>query len=109
MMEGYLKILAPFAPHITEEIWRNVLGHENSIHRAAWPAYDPNKLQAATFELVVQVNGKVRDRFQASSTITEEEAKAAALASEKVQIFLAGKSPSQVVYVKGRLVNVVVT
>jgi leucyl-tRNA synthetase len=65
-------------------------------------------LQAATFELVVQVNGKVRDKITVASDISEDEAKATVLASEKVQKWLEGKTPKQVVYVKGRLVSVVV-
>lgn len=103
--ETLLKLLAPFAPHLAEELWHK-LGHETSIHREAWPNYDPAKCVAATFELVVQVNGKVRDKFEAPTDIPEEEAKAKALASEKVKPFLVGKEPQKVVYVKGRLVSI---
>jgi leucyl-tRNA synthetase len=110
MVEGYLKMLAPFAPHLADEIWCEVLGHKTSINArgAGWPAFDASKLQAATFELVVQVNGKVRDKITVASDISEDEAKATVLASEKVQKWLEGKTPKQVVYVKGRLVSVVV-
>lgn len=110
MVEGYLKMLAPFAPHLADEIWCEVLGHKTSINArgAGWPAFDTSKLQAATFELVVQVNGKVRDKMTVASDIGEDEAKAMVLASEKVQKWLEGKTPKQVVYVKGRLVSVVV-
>jgi leucyl-tRNA synthetase len=104
---GFLQLLAPFAPHLTEELWR-LAGKEGSIHRSGWPAFDPAKLQSEHFELVIQVNGKVRDRIQVSSGISEGEAKEQALASEKVQALLQGKPPQQVVYVKGRLVNIVV-
>lgn len=104
---GFLQLLAPFAPHLTEELWK-MAGKESSIHLSAWPGFDPSKLQAETFELVIQVNGKVRDRVQVPSGISEEEAKQKALASEKAQALFQGKAPQQVVYVKGRLVNIVV-
>jgi leucyl-tRNA synthetase len=105
---GFLQMLAPFAPHVTEELWEKI-GGVGSVHArgAGWPAYDPSKLTAATFELVLQVNGKVRDRVQVPSDISEEEAKQRALSSEAVQKTLGGASPKQVIYVKGRLVNVV--
>lgn len=105
MKEGYLKLLAPFAPHLAEELW-NRSGGEESIHVSAWPSYDESKIVAASFELVVQVNGKVRDRIQVASDISEEEAKAKALSSENVQKYLEGKEPKKVIYVKGKLVTI---
>lgn len=105
--EGFLKILAPFAPHLAEELW-SVLGNTESIHHATWPTYDPQKTIAASFELVIQVNGKVRDKITVPADISEDDAKAHALASEKVQKYLEGKEPSQVRYIKGRLVSVTV-
>lgn len=107
MRDGYLQILAPFAPHMTEELWSQ-MGHEDSIHRSAWPTFDPSKIVASTFELVIQINGKVRDKMTVATDISEEDAKAKALASEKVQAHLAGKTPSKILYVKGRLVTIVV-
>lgn len=103
--ESFVKILAPFAPHMTEEIWSR-MGHTTSIHLEPWPTYDPKKIVAATFELVVQVNGKVRDRLTVETDIGEEEAKAKALSSEKVRPYLEGKTPQKIVYVKGRLVSI---
>jgi leucyl-tRNA synthetase len=103
--ETLLKLLAPFAPHLAEELWHK-LGHETTIHREAWPQYDPAKCVAATFELVIQVNGKVRDKMMVSADIAEEEAKNLALSSEKVKQFLEGKEPQKVVYVKGRLLSI---
>ncbi len=105
--EGFLKILAPFAPHLTEELW-HLSGYEDTIHHSAWPTYDASKLQTTMFELVVQVNGKVRDRISVSADIMEEAAKEFALASEKVKSYLVGKQPKQVIFVKGKLVNIVV-
>jgi leucyl-tRNA synthetase len=104
-LEAFLKILAPFAPHMTEELWHR-MGHETTIHREPWPAYDPKRIVAATFELVVQVNGKVRDRLTVDADISEKEVTAKALASEKVKPYLEGKEPKKVVYVKGRLVGI---
>jgi leucyl-tRNA synthetase len=106
MREGYLKILAPFAPHLAEELWEK-MGGKGSIHVSAWPTPDASKLQSATFELVVQVNGKLRDRVRVASDISEEEARKLALSAEKVQAFIVGQEPKQVVYVPGRLVNIV--
>ncbi len=103
--ETLLKLLAPFAPHITDELWRR-LGHETSIHVSVWPTYDASKLTASTFELVIQVNGKVRDKITLPSTVTEADAKEAALSSEKVNVFLDGAEPKKIVYVPGRLVSI---
>ena len=103
--DGFLQVFAPFAPHIAEEIW-HLIGHTDSIHQSAWPTYDAAKLQAATFELVIQVNGKVRGKIVVDSDIAEEEAKEKALASEAVQKFLEGRAPKKVIYVAGRLVNI---
>ena len=105
-VESYLRILTPFAPHLTSELWQR-LEKASDIHRAGWPVFDPSKLQAATFELVLQVNGKVRDRVQVESGISEAEAKEKALASEQVQKWLEGKQPKQVIYIVGKLVSVV--
>jgi len=107
MQVGYLQILAPFAPHITEELWSR-LGQMGSIHRSAWPTYDASKLQAATFELVVQINGKVRAKIAVGSTIDEAGARAAALSDENVQKHLDGKELQQVRYIPGKLLSLVV-
>ena len=103
--ESILKILAPFAPHMTEELW-HTLGNTTSIHVSGWPAYDSSKLKASTFELVIQVNGKVRDKMTVASDISEKDATTQALASEKIQAALAGKTPQKIVYVNGRLLSI---
>ncbi|MFA5130014.1 MAG: leucine--tRNA ligase [Patescibacteria group bacterium] len=108
MVEGYIKILAPFAPHLAEELWSSDGHRSGSVHMSGWPQYDASKIVSAVFELVIQVNGKVRDRIQVASDISEADAKAKALASEKVQNYLAGKEPKQVIYVKGKLVSIVI-
>ena len=103
--EALAKILAPFTPHLAEELWHK-LGHETTIHREPWPTYDPAKCVAETFELVIQVNGKVRDKMEVPADISEDDAKAKALASEKVKPYLADKKPSKIIYIKGRLVSI---
>ncbi|KAA0206225.1 leucine--tRNA ligase [Candidatus Uhrbacteria bacterium] len=108
--DGFIKLLAPFAPHLAEEIWE-VTGPQigpkrDSIHRSGWPTFDASKLKAATFELVVQVNGKVRAKIEVDSDIAEAEAKAKAVAA--AEKWLEGQEPKQVIYVEGKLVSIVV-
>ena len=102
----YLRMLAPVAPHIAEELWQQ-LGKPYSIHTQPWPEVDEEAAAQEEITLVVQVNGKVRDRITVPADISEDEAKAAALASEGAQKSLEGRAPKQVIYVKGRLVNIV--
>lgn len=104
--EIFLKLLAPFAPHLAEELWRRA-GHDTSIHLAAWPVCDEAKIRRETFELVVQVNGKVREKMTVPAEITEEDAKENALASPHVQKHLHGETPTRIVYVPGRLISIV--
>lgn len=102
----YLRMLAPIAPHISEELWAR-LGKPYSIHTQPWPEVDEAAAEEQQITLVVQVNGKVRDRITVSAGISQEEARAAALASQIVQRLLNGKAPRQVIVVPGKLVNVV--
>ena len=103
----YLRILAPVAPHIAEELWAR-LGNPYSVHTQSWPEVDEAAAAQDEITLVLQVNGKVRDRLTVPVDIAAEDAKAAALASDAVQKHLEGKTPRQVIYVPGKLVNVVV-
>ena len=105
--EIYIKMLAPVAPHITEEMWAE-LGQPYSIHLQPWPKVDEEAAKDEEITLVVQVNGKVRDRIQVPVDVSEATAKEKALGSEGVQKSLEGKTPRQVIYVKGRLVNIVI-
>ena len=105
--EGFLKILAPYAPHITEELW-HALDHEDSIHHSHWPAYDSTKLKSSTFEMPIQINGKIRDVLVVDADISEEEVTSLAFASEKVQKWLEGKEAKKITYIKGRLVSIAV-
>ncbi len=118
-IEKLLLLLAPMAPHITEELWersasaegfgsRGRTGHGYSIHNQRLPEWDPELAADEVITLVVQVNGKLRDKLEVSASISEDEAKKAALASQKVQEQLNGKQVVKTIYVPGKLVNVVV-
>jgi leucyl-tRNA synthetase len=106
--EIFLKLLAPFAPHITEEIWRESFGHATSIHREPWPIYDPKLLIEDMVTIVLQVNGKMRGTIQMDASVTEETAKTAALADEGVKRSIGSAVPTKIIYVDKKLVNIVV-
>jgi leucyl-tRNA synthetase len=106
-IRALLLLSAPVTPHLTEELWAR-RGLPYSIHQQAWPEYDAAAAAEETITLVVQINGKVRDRIQVAADIGEEEATARALATEGAQRHLDGKPPKKVLYVPGRLVNIVV-
>jgi len=106
-VEKFLLMLAPIAPHVSEELWE-VSGHPYSIHQQAFPTWDDGLAADELITLVVQVNGRVRDRLEVPADIEEAAAQELALASPKVQSFTQGKSVSRTVYVPGRLINVVV-
>lgn len=107
-MSMLVRILSPFAPHMTEELWQDVLGMEGSVGRAAWPAFDTSKLVNDTFVLAVQVNGKLRGDIEVTSDISDDDAKAQALLHPNVVKWMEGKEPKKVIYVKGKLVSIVV-
>jgi leucyl-tRNA synthetase len=100
-------VLAPLAPHIAEEFWAE-LGNEKSIFTEKWPTYNPENLEDDSFELVIQVNGKVRDKIQVSRSITEEEAQKQAQATEKIKKHLADQIPKKIIYIKEKLINIVI-
>ncbi|MFN2292429.1 MAG: leucine--tRNA ligase [Anaerolineae bacterium] len=104
--EILIRLLAPLAPYIAEELWAR-RGGKFSVHQQPWPAYDPALTIDETITLVVQVNGKVRDRIAAPASISDEEARRLALGSQAVQRILDGKPPRRVIVVPGQLVNVV--
>jgi leucyl-tRNA synthetase len=107
-VEPLVVLVAPFAPHLAEELWE-LLGHEHSLFTSAnWPAYDPARAVADTVEFVVQVNGKLRARMAMTRGISERDAQAAALADENVRRFIDGKQIRKVVFVPDRLLNLVV-
>ena len=106
-VEKFLLMLAPIAPHVTEELWERT-GRKYSIHRQPYPVWDDDLAAEDMITLVVQVNGKVRDRLEVPADIEEEAAQQMALASPRIKSFTDGKSVRKAVYVPGRLVNLVV-
>jgi leucyl-tRNA synthetase len=106
-VEIYIKMLAPVAPHISEEIWHR-LRKPYSIHVKSWPKVDDVAAADEEITLIIQVNGKLRDRIQVPVGITEEDAKAMALESDAVKKHLDRAIPRQIIYVPGRLINIVV-
>jgi len=123
--EIYLKMMAPVTPHIAEELWYRMSkgepSNENtapqstttarpyqSIHLQSWPQVDEAAAKEDVIELPVQINGKVRDHINVPAEATEEEVKAAALASEIVQKYLEGRQPRKVIVAMGKLVSVVI-
>ncbi len=105
-VESYILLLAPMAPFVAEEFWR-ALGHNTSIHLEAWPKYDPELTRDETVTVVVQVNGKVRDRLQVEAGTAENSVRAMALQSDAVAKHLNGKAPKKVIYVPDKLVSIV--
>ena len=104
--QTFLKLLHPFAPHLTEEIWQQK-GYEGFVVKSAWPVPNPDLMQDDTVEIGVQVNGKVRDRIAVPANASREEIEAAAKASTKVQRCLAGQEIKKVIVVPGRMVSFV--
>ena len=118
----FLKILAPFAPHMTEELWQQfggkrsdlkgaqglTLKSQDSIHLSSWPEYDKEKIKEEKVKIVIQINGKVRGEIIIEVDEKEEEIKQKALESESVLRHTVGKSVKKVIYIKNRLINIVV-
>jgi len=131
-LEAFLKLLAPFAPHISEELWQQTRGLTQtergqtqtkfprksassqrqfafkSIHLEKWPEYDEKLLKTETFTLVIQVNGKTRDIIEAPTGISREEAEKLALRREKIQNIIKSSTAKKIIYVPDRLINIVV-
>ena len=106
-VEGLVKLLSPVVPHITEELWSK-LGHVGSIAYAKWPTYDESKLVEDVVEIVVQINGKVRQHLQVSKDASREELQALALNDERIKQELVDKEVKKVIAVPGKLVSIVV-
>jgi len=113
----FLILLAPFAPHITEELWRQ-LGpastkssagkHQDSIHDEKWPKYDSELIKEEMITLIIQVNGRVRDKIEVEVNISEEKAKELVISSKKVQKWISGKEIKKVIFVPRKLINIVI-
>ncbi len=103
----FLQILAPFAPHITEELWQN-LGEKKSIHLSPWPEWDEEMMKESEVKIVVQINGKLRSEIKVPTDETEENSKKKALADGTILKHIAGKNVKKIIYVKNRLINIVI-
>jgi leucyl-tRNA synthetase len=105
-LEALVALLAPFAPHMAEELWEKT-GHAGFLMQSPWPAFDAELAREELVTLVVQVNGKLRDKFEAEPGLAEAEMEARALALPKIQAALGGRPPRKVICVKDKLVNIV--
>jgi leucyl-tRNA synthetase len=107
-LETFVGLLSPIAPFISEHIWQEALGHKgHSIHRQPWPAYDEQLVIADTVEIMIQVNGRLRDRVEVPAAIADDELEQLVLERDKVRHHLNGKAVRKTIIVPGRLVNVV--
>lgn len=105
-LETLVILLAPFVPHVTEELWER-MGKEGSVHSVQWPAYDEQALVLDEVEIAVQINGKVRDKLVVATQATREEVEKQALETERIQALITGKTVRKVIVVPGKLVNIV--
>jgi leucyl-tRNA synthetase len=106
-LEAILLLLAPFAPHITEELWLEI-GHTESIHNQPWPEADEAALVQNEMTVVLQVNGKVRDRIMVAADISKAELEKKAISQPAISEWIQGKAIVKVIMVPGKLVNIVV-
>lgn len=106
-LEALVQLVQPFAPHMAAELWKQ-LGSEEQIDFAAWPKWDETKIASDTMTIIVQVNGKLRAKLEVSNATSEQAIKQAALADEKVHNFIGNQKPTKLIYIPGRIVNIVV-
>lgn len=105
-VDNLILLLAPFTPHITEELWQ-IVGHNDSVHQQSWPVYDEKAMTVDEVTIVIQINGKMRDRLQIAAGASKEATEAAALAQPKIAEQLAGQTVKKVVVIPNKLVNIV--
>jgi len=106
-MEKTMHLLSPFAPHICEELWAQ-MGHDTLLARSSWPEYDPDLAQEETVTIVIQINGKLRDKIDVERDLPEEQVKEKALGMGRVKSFVGDKEIRKVIYIKNKLVNIVI-
>ncbi|WP_066636411.1 leucine--tRNA ligase [Desulfolucanica intricata] len=106
-VETLLILLAPFAPHITEELWTGI-GHQESVHTRNWPVYDPQALEEDEITIVIQINGKVRDRMAIPANMSKEDMQEHVMQQPRVKELLSGREVRKIIPVPGKLVNIVV-
>ena len=105
LLEPFVLALSPYAPHLAEELWEE-LGHKQTLAYEPWPVFDEALLKENTVTVILQVNGKLRDRMDVPAQISREELEKLALANERVQEHLAGKQIKKIIVVPGKLVNI---
>ena len=107
ILKNFCILLAPFSPHISEELW-HLLGSKESVHIQNWPEYDPKAIIMNSYELVIQINGKVRDRMNISADSSEDIIKKKSLESPNVIKWIHKKEIKKIIIVKGKIINIVV-
>ncbi|MHB9019945.1 MAG: leucine--tRNA ligase [Minisyncoccota bacterium] len=107
MADNFLKVIVPFAPHLAEELWQNI-GNKKSIHLESWPEYNKHLIEDEEVELLIQVNGKLRDKVMASRGASQSEVEKIALIRERVKEFIGKNKPKKIVFVQDKLINIVV-
>ena len=106
--KGFIKLLNPICPHMTEELWHNVLEETEELSYSSWPVFDSSKLEEDTYELVVQVNGKIRGKVDVSKGTSEEELKGIALNIDNVKNFIGSSEIRKIIVIKDKIVNIVI-
>ena len=105
-LEIFVKLLAPFAPHLAEEIWREVLGNKKTIHLSPWPKYNPELIKKDVIDFVIQVNGKTRAIIKIDAGANQQQAEKLARSNENVSKYLLG-AVKKIIFVEDRLINFV--
>ena len=106
-LEKFCILLAPFAPHIADEIW-HIIGNAKSVHLEKWPLFSADAIKEESYELVIQINGKVRDKINIEIDSTDEEIKKKALIRPNVKKWIDQKTIRKIIVVKGKIINIVV-
>lgn len=106
-MERFLILFSPFAPHLCEELWQK-LGHKNSLLLEKWPKYDEGLIKDEQVNLIIQINGKVRDKILAPANLSQAEAEGLTFEQKKVKNLILGKKIKKIVFVPGKLINIVI-
>jgi leucyl-tRNA synthetase len=105
--ETYLKLLAPFAPFLTKKIWKD-LGHEESIFEQPWPKYDGKLIEEGKVTLVIQINGKMRDKIEVEKNLSQKEIETLTLKREKIKKYTTDKKIKKIIFVKDKIINIIV-
>jgi len=106
MFGQFVQLLAPFAPHLAEELWQK-LGNKESVFTSTWPTYDPEKITAAVIEIPVQVNSKIRSRLFVAPDTEQKELEEKAKSDEKVKQYLEGKNIKKIIFVPNKILNII--